>query len=330
MPRALEEAVVVITGGSSGIGRASARRFAARGSSLALCARAREPLERAAAECEAGGAAGVLTEALDVADEAAVESFAQQVADRFGRIDVWVNNAGVVAYGDFLDIPSDVFRRVVETNLMGQVHGARSALRRFREQGEGVLINVSSVWGRVTTPQVAPYVASKFAVRAFSECLNGELDDEPGIHVAALVPEAVDTPIFEHAANYTGRWLRPVPPVLSPEKVAEGVEACAEHPKKSVSYGRAGRMLEILYAVAPPVYRRMAHRAFVRGTLSPVGVDSAPGNVLQSTDPHAVEGNWHRRRRAALRHALLAAAAGAVTGLAGAKATGPRSERASR
>jgi len=144
MPRPLEQAVVVITGASSGIGRAAALRFARRGASLALCARAPGPLAAVAGECEAAGAT-VLHEALDVGEEEAVEALAQRAEERFGRIDVWVNNAGVIAYGEFLEIPSEVFRRVIETNLMGQVHGARAALRRFRKQDEGVLINMSSV-----------------------------------------------------------------------------------------------------------------------------------------------------------------------------------------
>src|SRR4051812_14033349 len=164
----------------------------------------------------------VLQQTLDVAEEEAVEEFAATVEDRFDRLDVWVNNAATMAYGTFDDIPSDVFRRIVETNLMGQVHGARAALRRFRRQGNGVLINMSSVWGRVPSPQVTPYVISKHAVRAFSECLQGELASEPDTHVAGVVREGVDTPIFEHAGNYTGRQVRPVPPVLDPPEVAAG------------------------------------------------------------------------------------------------------------
>src|SRR5690349_14581618 len=145
MPRPLEEAVVGVTGASSGIGRAAALRLARRGSSLALCARSEGPLATLAAECEADGAE-VLHLALDVADEEAVEALAAATVERFGRLDVWVNNAGTIAYGGFEEIPSEVFRRIVETNLMGQVHGARAALRRFRAQGSGVLINMSSVW----------------------------------------------------------------------------------------------------------------------------------------------------------------------------------------
>ncbi|HET8565671.1 MAG TPA: SDR family NAD(P)-dependent oxidoreductase [Solirubrobacterales bacterium] len=134
MPRPLEHAVVVITGASSGIGRAAALRIARRGAALALCARGEDPLAEVAAECEAAGAEA-MHRALDVADGEAVASFAAAAEERFGRIDVW---------------------------------------------------------GRVPSPQVSPYVTSKHAVRAFSECLHGELRDEPDIHVAIVVPEAVD------------------------------------------------------------------------------------------------------------------------------------------
>lgn len=314
MARPLEQAVVVVTGASSGIGRAAALRIARHGGALALCARSEGPLAEVAAECEAAGAS-VLHRALDVSDEEAVEDFAAAVEDRFGRIDVWVNNAATMAYGTFDEIPSEVFRGVVETNLMGQVHGARSALRRFRRQGSGVLINMSSVWGRVPSPQVAPYVISKHAVRAFSECLRGELADEPDIHVAAIVPQSVDTPIFEHAGNFTGRQVRPIPPMLDPEEVAAGIEACAEDPEREVSYGRAGRALEVLHATAPPLYRRLAHPAFVQGAWGQLPADTAPGNVLGATGPHQVGGGWRTRRRPALRRAFFAAAGGALSGI---------------
>lgn len=314
MPRALEDAVVVITGASSGIGRAAALRLSRRVKALAICARSEEALTTVASECEDRGTP-TLHRALDVSDEEAVEAFAAATEKRFGRLDVWVNNAGTIAYGPFEEIPSEVFRQIIETNLMGQVHGARAALRRFRRQDSGVLINMSSVWGRVSSPQVAPYIVSKNAVRAFSECLAGELVDAEDIHVATMVPQAVDTPIFEHAGNYTGRQVRPIPPVLDVAKVAEGIELCAENPKREVNYGQSGRVLEILYAVAPPLYRRLAHPAFVRGTWGGIRAERSPGNVRHSRGPHLAEGGWHARRRPALRRALLAAATGAASGL---------------
>ncbi|HWC08848.1 MAG TPA: SDR family NAD(P)-dependent oxidoreductase [Solirubrobacterales bacterium] len=313
MPRPLEQAVVVITGASSGIGRAAALRIARRGGSLALCGRSPQPLEEVARECEATGAA-VHFEALDVADEAAVEAFADATIERFGRIDVWVNNAGVIAYGEFLEIPAEVFRQVIETNLMGQVHGARVALRHFRRRGSGVLINMSSVWGRVSSPQVAPYVVSKSAVRALAECLRGELAGEPGLHVTTMAPQAVDTPIFEHGGNFSGRAVRPVPPLLSPEEIAAGIEACAENPKREVNYGRSGRMLEVLYALAPALYRRLAHGAFVRGTFAARPAAPSAGNVLRPTAPHAVDGGWRRRRPNSLKRAIGASVKGALAG----------------
>lgn len=312
--------MVAITGATSGIGRAAALRFARRGSALALCARSAEALDAVAGECEAAGARGVLVRALDVADEPAVEAFAAAAEERFGRLDVWVNNAGSMAYGRFEDIPSEVFRGVVETNLMGQVHGARAALTRFRRQGSGVLINMSSVWGRVSSPQVSPYIVSKNAVRALSECLSGELPADGDIHVATIVPQAVDTPIFGHAGNYTGHRVRPIPPIVAPDYVAEGIERCAESPKREVNYGRAGRALEALYTLAPGLYRRLAHGAFVRGTMAPQRVRPAAGNVLAAAGPHQVDGEWRGRAPSTLRRAFLGAAAGAVAGLLGATA----------
>jgi NAD(P)-dependent dehydrogenase (short-subunit alcohol dehydrogenase family) len=313
MPVPLERAVVVITGASSGIGRAAALRIARRGASLALCGRSSDPLAGVARECEEAGAA-VYWEPLDVSDEAAVEAFASATVERFGRIDVWVNNAGVIAYGEFLEIPPDVFRQVIETNLMGQVHGARAALRRFRPRGSGVLINMSSVWGRVSSPRVAPYIVSKNAVRALAECLRGELVGEPDIHVTTMAPQAVDTPIFEHGGNYSGKLVRPVPPVLSPEEIAAGIEACAENPQREVNYGRSGRLLEVLYALAPGLYRRLAHPAFVRGTFGARPIAASAGNVLAPAGPHKAGGGW-RQRPNSLKRAFGASVAGALEGM---------------
>lgn len=261
----------------------------------------------------------MLTRPLDVRDEAAVEGLAAATVERFGRLDVWLNCAATMAYGPFTEIPSEVFRSIVDTNLMGQVHGARAALRRFHEQRAGVLINVSSVWGRVSSPQVSPYVVSKNAVRALSECISGELADEEGIDVVTIVPEAVDTPIFEHAGNYTGFHVRPIPPVITAEEVAAGILACAERPRREVTFGRAGRLLEALYSFAPSLYRRFAHGAFVRGTLSRLPREPTSGNVLAPTDPHQVEGGWCGPRRPVLRRAMAAALAAGVAGVLGSK-----------
>jgi NAD(P)-dependent dehydrogenase (short-subunit alcohol dehydrogenase family) len=318
--RDLAGSVVVITGASSGFGRAAAREFARRGSRLVLAARSEGPLLRVRAECEALGAS-VVALPTDVRDERAVQALAEKACERFGRIDVWVNNAGVIAYGRFEETPAEVFRGVIETNLMGQVHGARAALPVFRRQASGVLISMSSVWGRVTTPDVSAYVTSKFAVRAFSECLREELRDVPGVDVVTILPQAADTPIFEQSANFAGRTVRPIPPLVDPEEVARGIVHCAERPTREVTYSRAGRVLEVFHTLAPVLYARILSPAFEAGNYRPRSTTASPGRVLSTVadvpGAYAVHGGWKRARRGQLMRAFFATLAGMLRGLAG-------------
>jgi short-subunit dehydrogenase len=312
--RDLSNCVVVITGASSGIGRAAALAFAARGSRLALAARAQAPLEGIASECEARG-----TEALwlptDVREEEQVSELARRTVDRFGRLDVWVNSAGVIVYGRFEDVPADIFRAVIETNLFGQVHGARAALAHFRRQGSGVLINMASVWGRVTAPHVSAYVTSKFAIRAFGECLRQELRDVPGVDVATMLPQAVDTPIFARAGNFAGRAARPIPPVLDSETVASGILRCAESPKREVTYSRMGRVLELVHSVAPALYSRFLPPAFEAGNYAERPIPPTPGSIIEPADgAHSIDGGWKQGRKRELIQALRSALRGLVRG----------------
>jgi NAD(P)-dependent dehydrogenase (short-subunit alcohol dehydrogenase family) len=315
--RDLAGAVVVITGASSGIGRAAALRFARTGSRLVLAARAQGALDEVVGEVERLGAVAVAVRT-DVRDEPAVQALAAAAVERFGRLDVWVNCAGVMAYGRFEDVPGEVFRAVVETNLFGQVHGARAALQRFRAQGGGVLINLSSVWGRVTTPDVSAYVTSKFAVRAFGECLRHELRDVPGVDVATILPQAVDTPIFAKAANYRGRAVRPVPPLLDADEVADGIVRCARSPEREVTYKRMGRMLELLHGFAPRLYARILPAAFEAGNYGARAVAATDGQVVApAPGGHSVDGGWRREHRRELAGAFADAVRGAVRGALG-------------
>jgi NAD(P)-dependent dehydrogenase (short-subunit alcohol dehydrogenase family) len=314
MARDLTGAVVVITGASGGIGRCAAVRFARSRAHLVLAARDSQALDDVAAACEAEGALALAVRT-DVRDEAQVDELARSAIERFGRIDVWVNDAGVIAYGPFERVPSEVFRAVIDTNLMGQIHGSRAALRQFRRQGDGTLINMASVWARVSTPDVSAYVTSKFAVRAFSECLRQELADEPRIHVTTLLPQAVDTPIFDNAANYSGRRPRPIPPLLSPEEVADGILRCARDPKREVTYRYLGRAVESLHSLWPRLYARVVPPAFSAGNYAEHPAPDSPGNVLAALGAHRVDGGWRRDRRRELLRAGLAAARAGFGGL---------------
>ena len=307
MPRELRDSVVVVTGASSGIGRTTARAFAERGANVVLAARSEGSLREAAGECEvAGGRALVVP--TDVADEEAVQELARRAAERFGRIDVWVNDAGVMVYGFFEEIPSEAYRRVIETNLFGQIHGARAVLPHFREQeGGGVLINVASMWSRVTSPQVSSYVTSKFGLLGFSECLRQALHAEKDIHVCTVLPISVDTPIFRHAGNYTGRAVKPVPPVVDPDRVAKAILRCARRPRREVFVGQTGHLLRWAHVATPRLYDFLVPYVFDWGSFRSEPAEHSPGNVFEAMPGwNRVSGGWRGGRGALLRRGALA------------------------
>jgi hypothetical protein len=148
-------------------------------------------------------------------------------------------------------------------------------------------------------------VASKHAVRAFSACLRHELRDSPGIAVATMLPQAADTPIFRHAGNYTGHEVCPIPPLVTPEAVAEGIVACARNPKREVIFGRSGQFVSALQLVAPGLYESLLPRFFEWGTFGRGRREQSPGNLFRPSEPFArVDGGWERRRRLPKRLAI--------------------------
>lgn len=329
MPRSIEDSVAVVTGASSGIARATALAFAERGASVVLAARSEESLSQAALECEkAGGQA--LAVPTDVADEEAVQALAQRANAAFGRIDVWVNAAAVMVYGEFDKTPTDVYRRILETNLFGQINGARAVLPYFREQHGGVLVNIGSVWGSVTSPYVSAYVVSKFGVRAFSESLREAMRlhrDTRDIHVCTILPQSVDTPIFRHAGRYTAHVPRPVPPVIDPDRVVRAVLRSVERPRRQRTVGWWGRFLELGHTVAPGFYTRLVPTVMHRTAFAPHRTTPGPGNIFEPMpDWNRVTGDWRRGGRARML-AARAAAGAALVGALGAAAVTARSRR---
>jgi NAD(P)-dependent dehydrogenase (short-subunit alcohol dehydrogenase family) len=317
MPRATSDSVVVITGASSGIGRATALAFASEGASVVLAARREQALLKAAAECESlGGRA--LAVPTDVTDEEAVRELARRAVEHFGRIDVGVNNAAVGLFGRSEETPSHVYGQAIETDLFGTIYGARAALPFFREQGSGVLINNSSVVAKASQPYTSAYVMSKIAIRALGESIREELalDGAKDIYVCTVMPASIDTPFFQHAANYNGRAAKALNPVYDAEKVARPMVRCARRPKREVVVGSAGRMLALQHTLSLGLYERMAARMIDRDHFQD---QPAPPNVGSLFEPMqegtGVSGGWKADDRTSMRRAALIGVAAAVPAL---------------
>jgi short-subunit dehydrogenase len=289
--------VVVIIGASSGIGRATALAFASQGSSVVLAARRAHSLEEVATECRRLGAAALVVPT-DVTFPEQVERLAAAAVECFDRIDIWVNNAAVMMFGRFEDVPLEEFRRVVETNFFGRVYATRAALKQFRHQGRGTLIEVNSVLGKLVQPYASSYIASKFASRGLIQSLRTELFDCPNIHVCSVLPAPVDTPIYQQAANYMGREIRPIWPLYEPQRVARAILQQAVHPRRQIIAGGFGRLLTVLHALSPAL---TAHLARIAVDLIEVGskpVSITQGNLLAPRSTIAsVSGGWQDRYR---------------------------------
>ncbi|MDI3285648.1 SDR family oxidoreductase [Polyangium sp. 15x6] len=290
---AIKGSVVVITGGSSGIGLATAEAFARRGARLVLAARQEDALAEAARACEALGAEA-LAVPTDVTDEAAVEALAQAAVARFGRIDVWINNAALLLFGTLLETPTAAWKRVVETNLYGYLHGARAALPVFLAQGRGILINNVSGWGLVGAPLASSYVSSKFALLGLSECLRLELARFPDIHVCSVLPPSVDTPIYERAGNLTGHEIGPIPPVSSANDVAEVLVDLAKRPRPRRAIGVAGAFLYILSRLSPALSASLMGSLTHRFSIRAQPATPTLGNLFEPKEPHAKSGGFGR------------------------------------
>ncbi|PYG00301.1 Short-chain dehydrogenase [Georgenia satyanarayanai] len=308
--------VVVVTGASSGIGRATALRFAREGADVVLAARRGQALETVAEQCRRHGVRA-LPVVTDVTDAAAVDRLAQQAVTSFGRIDAWVNIASVTVFGPLLATPMEDVRRVVDVNVMGYVHGARAALEHMRRQGSGVLVNVSSVVGEIPQPYTPAYSMAKAAVRALSVSLRSELwlDGARDIHVVTVLPATYDTPFFQQAANYSGRRAQPIPPLYAPPRAARGIVGAVRRPRREVTVGAGGRLMRAQHRVAPALTETMMAVLVDRTHLS--RTHSAPptsGNLYEpSSDERLaqVTGGWGGRRRTAVR---TLAGAGALVG----------------
>ncbi|MFB9237821.1 SDR family oxidoreductase [Plantactinospora siamensis] len=321
--------VVVVTGASGGIGRATARRFAEMGADVALIARGEDGLEDAAAEVrKAGGQALPLP--VDVADNDAVEAAAATVEERLGPIDVWVNVAFSSVFAPFLQISPEEFERATQVTYLGYVNGTRAALRRMRPRDRGAIVQVGSALAYRGIPLQSVYCGAKHAIQGFHESLRCELlHDKSGVSVTMVQMPAVNTPQFDWVLSRLPGHPQPVPPIYQPEVAARAVVYAADHPRRReywVGASTAGTLLA--NAVAPGLLDRyLARTGFSSQQTDEVDhrvrenlwepADDAPGTdqgAHGSFDAKATDRSvqlW-----ASQHHGLLGASAALLAGLA--------------
>jgi short-subunit dehydrogenase len=296
----LNDQVIVITGASSGIGLTTAEMAARRGAKVVLAARSESELNEAVARIASrGGRATAI--AADVTSESDVAGIAAHALREFGRIDTWVNNAGLGMYGRLVDQPVEDKRRLFDVNFWSVVYGCKAAVNAMRGAG-GVIINIGSEVSDRAVPLLGIYSASKHAVRAYTDTLRMELEhDKVPIWVSLVKPGPIDTPFPQHAANYMEREPKHAPPVYPPEEVARAILKCAETPIREVTVGGVPRLQIALATIAPrltdvimehQMFSQMQRRErpFSRDSLdAPSGEDYGqrrgrqPGHVMKSS-----------------------------------------------
>jgi short-subunit dehydrogenase len=316
--------VVVITGSSAGVGRATAREFAKHGCSVGLIARDQQRLDEAAVEMRRLGVAAAAQSA-DVADFAAVDRAATQIEQELGPIDIWVNNAMATIFAPFERITPEEFRRATEVTYLGQVHGTMVALSRMRPRNQGTIVNVGSALAYRAIPLQSAYCGAKFAVRGFTDSLRTELlHDGVDVHLTMVHLPAVNTPQFDWALNKMERRPQPVPPIFQPEVPARAIVFAAFHNRREVWVGMPTVKTILANRVAPGLLDRLLARIGYSGQLTgePVPAD-APANLFEPVagpygahgrfDAQAKRESWEffasRHRTALVGGAILAIAA---------------------
>jgi NAD(P)-dependent dehydrogenase (short-subunit alcohol dehydrogenase family) len=310
--------VVVVTGASSGVGRACVREVARRGASVGLLARGQEGLEAARREVEQlGGRALVLP--LDVADADAVDAAAAAVEEDLGPIDVWINNAMVSVFSPIAELRAEEVRRVTEVTYLGTVHGTLAALSRMRPRDRGVVVQVGSALAYRAIPLQAAYCAAKHAVEGFTESLRCELLHEgSGVRVTMVQLPALNTPQFEVVRTRLPRHPKPVPPIYQPEVAARAVADAAERPRRELWVGGSTVQAIVGNRLAPGLLDRYLARTGydAQQTAEPV----EPGRSDNLDDPLPGDRGAHGRFDAEARPSALRLAVAGNGGLVAAVA----------
>jgi len=237
LPNTVKNETVVITGGSAGLGRATAQEFARHGARVGLLARGREGLEAARREVEELGGTAMAVPT-DVADAAAVEAAAAAIEEKLGPIDVWVNNAMTSVFSPVKKMEPEEFKRVTEVTYLGVVHGTLSALKRMLPRNRGTIVQVGSALAYRSIPLQSAYCAAKHAISGFTDSLRCELiHDKSGVHVTMVQMPALNTPQFGWVKSRLKHKAQPVPPIFQPEVGARAIYYAAHHHRREIYVG---------------------------------------------------------------------------------------------
>ncbi|MFD5053147.1 SDR family oxidoreductase [Streptomyces tendae] len=281
--------VVVVTGATGGVGRATARAFGARGAAVALIARGEHALQRAAEEVEAAGGRA-LPLVVDVADAEAVDTAATRVEEEFGPIDVWVNAAFSTVFAPVPEIRPEELRRATEVTYFGFVHGTQAALRRMTPRDRGTIVQVGSALAERSVPLQAVYCGAKHAIQGFTESLRCELlHDRSGVRVTMVQMPGLNTPQFSWVLTRLPRHPRPVAPVYQPEVAARAVLHAADHPERRMYWVGGSTVATLLgQKFAPGLLDRYLARTGYDGQQTDEPVDrSRPVNLWKPPDDTA-------------------------------------------
>ncbi len=289
--------VVVITGASAGVGRATARRFAREKAWIGLLARGTEGLAAARAEIESCGGRG-LAIPTDVADPEQVEAGAEKVEREFGPIDIWVNNAMTTVFSPVLEITPEEYRRATEVTYLGFVYGSMAALKRMAPRDRGTIVQVGSALAYRSIPLQAPYCGAKAAIRGFTDSVRTELlHQKSRVHLTMVQMPALNTPQFDWCLTRLPKHPQPVPPIFQPEVAAEAIFYAAHQRRREIHVGRTTVLSILANKVAPGLLDRyLAKTGYeAQQTDDPVRADR-PSNLFQPiAGDHGAHGEFDSR-----------------------------------
>lgn len=253
---------VVVTGASSGFGKGVAYKLAKMHAKVVIAARSKDVLDAMAAEIVAAGGEAIAVPA-DVSNPQDIQRLSASAIERFGHIDIWINNAGIGAFGLFDEIPINDHARIIDVNLKGVIYGSHFALQQFKAQGYGTLVNVGSIDSEIPVAYHSSYVATKAAVLSLGRTLNEELrlSGHTDIAVATLLPWGSNTPFFKHAANYSGHELH-LKTLDDPATVVDAMIWLALHPQEELAVGWKAKASYTLHRFFPDIVERVAANEF--------------------------------------------------------------------